>query len=28
VARMYYSYDAQMKDHEAAAPWARKDQSE
>jgi F0F1-type ATP synthase assembly protein I len=28
VARMYYSYDAQMKDHEAASPWARKDQSE
>ena len=23
VARMYYSYDAQMKDHEAASPWAR-----
>jgi F0F1-type ATP synthase assembly protein I len=28
VARMYYSYDAQMKDHEATGPWARKDQSE
>ena len=22
VARIYYSYDAQMKDHEAASPWA------
>ena len=28
VARMYYSYDAQMKDHEAASPWARKDLAE
>ena len=22
VARMYYSYDARMKEHEAASPWA------
>ena len=22
MARMYYSYDAQMKEHDAAAPWA------
>jgi F0F1-type ATP synthase assembly protein I len=25
MARMYYAYDAQMKDHEAAAPWAKPD---
>jgi Putative F0F1-ATPase subunit Ca2+/Mg2+ transporter len=22
MARMYYSYDARMKEHDAAAPWA------
>ena len=22
MARMYYGYDAQMKEHEAASPWA------
>lgn len=26
VARMYYSYDAQMKVHEAASPWARSEE--
>ena len=25
TARMYYAYDAQMKDHEAAGPWAKPD---
>ncbi len=24
VARMYYGYDARMKEHEAAGPWADK----
>ena len=24
IARMYYGYDAKMKEHEAAAPWAPK----
>ena len=28
MARMYYGYDATMKEHEAAAPWAAKDGSE
>ncbi len=28
VARMYYGYDAKMKEHEAASPWAAKDRPE
>jgi len=24
IARMYYAYDARMKEHEAAGPWAQK----
>ena len=27
AARMYYGYDARMKEHEAAGPWASKTQS-
>jgi F0F1-type ATP synthase assembly protein I len=23
IARMYYAYDAKMKEHDAASPWAR-----
>lgn len=28
IARLYYGYDATMKAHEAAAPWAAKDGAE
>ena len=28
VVRMYYGYDATMKQHEAAAPWARSEAPE